>query len=159
MIWNHHVTNDKKVILSYTSPDGEEGFPGNVTTNVTFQLTTDNKFIIDYKTMTTKPTYVNLTNHSYFNLAGHSKNAEEIYKHIISINADHITEIDQECIPTGNLLPVSNTVFDLQVPKVLGDVIHNVPGNGYDHNFCINKPSESGNVFVARAFHPDSGRI
>lgn len=146
--------------MSYKSSDGEEGFPGDVITNISFQLTADNKFIIDYKARTTKPTYVNLTNHSYFNLAGHSKGAEELYKHIISINADQITEVDSEAIPTGNLLLVAGTVFDLQTPKILENVIHNVPGqSGYDHNFCVNQGSEQDSTFIARVHHPDSGRM
>lgn len=145
--------------LSYKSADEEEGFPGDVIVNVTFQLTADNKFIIDYLATTTKPTYVNLTNHSYFNLAGHSKGAEELYKHVISVNADRITEVDGDSIPTGNLLSVAGTAFDLQIPKVLGNVIHNVPNSsGYDHNFCVNQASEQEDTFIARAYHPESGR-
>lgn len=148
------------MVLSYKSSDGEEGFPGDIIANVTFELTTDNKFLVDYKATTTKPTYVNLTNHSYFNLAGHNKGAQELYKHVVSINADRITEVDKDAIPTGNLLPVAETIFDLQIPRVLGNVIHNVPGeNGYDHNFCINQGSEQENTFVARVYHPVSGRV
>lgn len=159
VLWEYHV-DDTKVVLSYKSADTEEGFPGDVIANVSFQLTTDDRFIIDYKAMTTKPTYVSLTNHSYFNLAGHGTGAEELYKHVISINADRITEVDADSIPTGNLVPVANTTFDLQIPRVLGNVINDVPESpGYDHNFCINQASEQGNTFIARAYHPDSGRI
>lgn len=159
VIWNHYVDN-KKLVLSYKSADGEEGFPGDVIVNVTFQLTADNKFVVDYKATTTKSTYVNLTNHSYFNLAGHNKGAEEVYKHVISINADRTTEVDEDAIPTGNLLPVAGTIFDLQTPTVLADVIHNIPGSsGYDHNFCVNQGSEQEDTFVARAHHPESGRV
>lgn len=148
--WNHYV-NGKQVILSYKSADNEEGFPGDVVTNVTFELTDDNKFIIDYKATTTKPTYVNLTNHSYFNLAGHDKGAEELYKHVVSINADRITEVDRDSIPTGNFINTAGTIFDLQIPQLLGNVIHNVPNqDGYDHNFCITKGAEQNDAFVAR---------
>lgn len=87
--------------MSYDSPDGDEGFPGNVLVNLTFELTDTNEFRMDYKVTSTKPTYVNLTNHSYFNLAGDSKGAEELYKHVICINADSITEVDSNAIPTG----------------------------------------------------------
>lgn len=89
--------------MSYNSPDMDQGFPGSVVVNITFELTEDNEFNIDYKAYTTKPTYVNLTNHSYFNLAGDSAGADELYKHVISINADQITEIDCELIPTGKI--------------------------------------------------------
>lgn len=79
---------------------------------------------------------------------------------MISINADRITEVDSEAIPTGNLLPVVGTIFDLQTPKLLGNVINSVPGqSGYDHNFCINKASEQERAFIARAYHPNSGRL
>lgn len=87
--------------MSYDSPDNEEGFPGNVLVNVSFELTPLNDFKVEFSATTTKPTFVNLTNHSYFNLAGHNKGATELYKHVVSINADTITETDQNSIPTG----------------------------------------------------------
>lgn len=102
VIWEYYVT-DNKVVLSYHSKDLEEGYPGDVVANVTFELTSNDELLIDYKATTTKPTVVNLTNHSYFNLAGHDKGAKEIYKHVVSINADKITEVDSESIPTGKL--------------------------------------------------------
>ncbi|KAJ8936761.1 hypothetical protein NQ318_023198 [Aromia moschata] len=157
--WNHHV-NGTQVTLSYLSQDMEEGYPGDVVVNVTFELTNTNEFFIDFKAVSTKPTFVNLTNHSYFNLAGHNKGAEEMYKHIISINADYTTEVDENSIPTGKLLPVGGSVFDLRIPRVLGEVIHKIPGyDGYDHNFCVNKASQQENTFVARAVHPPTGRV
>ncbi|CAG9865559.1 unnamed protein product [Phyllotreta striolata] len=156
--WNHHVEGTK-VVLSYLSMDGDEGFPGDVVANVSFDLTDDNEFLVDFKATCTKPTYVNLTNHSYFNLAGHGKGADELYKHVVTINSDRTTEVDCDSIPTGKLLPVAGTVFDLRVPKVLGDVIHKIPGyDGFDHNFCINKGSKQENTFAAKVFHPPSGR-
>lgn len=157
--WDAHIQGSK-VIMSYDSPDGEEGFPGNVLVNVIFELTENNEFLVEFKATTTKPTFVNLTNHSYFNLAGHNKGAKELYKHVISINADYTTEVDENSIPSGKLLPVAETIFDLRIPKVLGDVIHKIPGyDGYDHNFCVNKGTEQGNTFVARVVHPPSGRV
>lgn len=150
MNWDYYVSGNK-VILSYHSADKEEGFPGDVIANVTFELTEDNEFNIDYKATTTKPTYVNLTNHSYFNLAGHDKGADELYKHVVSINADQITENDRDSIPTGKLLPVAGSIFDLQIPHVLGDVLPYVPiVGGYDHNFCVTKGTKQENAFVAR---------
>jgi aldose 1-epimerase len=125
-----------KVVLSYDSRDGEEGFPGNVLAHVTYQLTNRNEFLINFEATSTKPTFINLTNHSYFNLAGHNKGS---------------TDVDDSSIPTGKLLPVAGTIFDLQVPKVLGDVIHRIPGySGYDHNFCINRGRDQGDAFIAR---------
>ncbi|EFA01124.1 galactose mutarotase [Tribolium castaneum] len=159
VIWESYVSGNR-VVMSYHSADLEEGYPGDVVVNATFELTENNEFLVEYKATTTKPTYVNLTNHSYFNLAGHEAGASELYKHVICINADRITDVDTDCIPTGKLLPVANTVFDLQIPKSLGDIIAKVPkSDGFDHNFCVNKGTEQGTAFVGRAYHPDSGRM
>ncbi|KAF5289917.1 hypothetical protein FQA39_LY14926 [Lamprigera yunnana] len=157
--WEYYV-DSTRVIMSYDSPDLEEGYPGNVLINIMFELNLKNEFLIKFKATTTKPTFVNLTNHSYFNLAGHGSGATEIYKHVVSINANETTEVDKDSIPTGKLLKVSNTPLDLQIPKVLGTVIHTIPDyDGYDHNFCINKGSDQDIAFVARAMHPSSGRV
>nr|QJA18290.1 aldose-1-epimerase [Monochamus alternatus] len=158
VIWDYYVAGTK-VVLSYHGADLEEGYPGDVVVNVTFELTGNNELVIDYKATTNKPTCVNLTNHSYFNLAGHDKGATELYKHVVSINADKITEVESDGIPTGELPDVSGTIFDLRIPTVLGDVIQKVPDSpGYDHNFCVTKGTEEGNTFVAKVTHPDSGR-
>ncbi|XP_023014433.2 galactose mutarotase [Leptinotarsa decemlineata] len=156
--WDHYV-NGTKVVLSYLSRDNEEGYPGDVLVNVSFELTNMNEFLVDFTATSTKPTFVNLTNHSYFNLAGHNKGAGELYKHVVSINADYTTDVDDNSIPSGKLLPVAETIFDLRIPRVLGDVIHKIPGyDGYDHNFCINKGSKQEITFIARAVHPPTGR-
>ncbi|KAJ8936759.1 hypothetical protein NQ318_023196 [Aromia moschata] len=159
VVFDHYV-NGNQVILSYHSSDLEEGYPGDVVVNVTFELTDETEFLIDYKARTTKPTYVNMTNHSYFNLAGHNKGSAELYKHVISINADRVTEVDSQGIPTGNLVPVSGTIFDLRIPRVIGDVVRKVPNSpGYDHNYCIAKGSQQVDTFVAKVYHPESGRV
>nr|CAH7729459.1 unnamed protein product [Callosobruchus chinensis] len=156
--WNHYVCGNK-VVMSYLSKDMEEGYPGDVLVHVSFELTDENEFLIDFWASTTKPTFVNLTNHSYFNLAGHNKGVEELLKHEVCINADKITEVDKDSIPTGKLLPVKNTVFDLRIPTTLGKVIDKIPGyDGFDHNFCVNQPSKAQEIFVARVFHPPTGR-
>ncbi|RZB40099.1 aldose 1-epimerase-like [Asbolus verrucosus] len=153
VVWEHYV-DGKKLILSYHSADLEEGYPGDLVVHTIFELTNTNQFLVEFKATTTKPTVVNLTNHSYFNLAGHNKGPAELYKHVVSINADRITDVD------GKLLPVADTVFDLRIPKILGDIIKKVPNSdGFDHNFCITKGPEQGNTFVARLYHPDSGRV
>ncbi|KAJ8915083.1 hypothetical protein NQ315_014338 [Exocentrus adspersus] len=157
VIWNHYVKG-KQVVLSYHSSDLEEGHPGDLVVNVTFELTADNEILIDYQATTTKPTCVNLTNHSYFNLAGNGKGAAGLYDHVVAINADRITETNAG-IPTGKILPVSGTVFDFRIPKRLGDVINNVPNAaGYDNNFCIIRGTEQETTFVAKIDHPKSGR-
>ncbi|KAG5887803.1 hypothetical protein JTB14_019394 [Gonioctena quinquepunctata] len=159
VVWESYVKGTV-LYLSYHSRDMEEGYPGDVLVTVSFQLTDENDFCVDYKATTTKPCPVNLTNHSYFNLAGNGKGSSELYKHIVCVNADKITEVDGGGIPTGKLPNVANTTFDLRVPKVLGDVIHKVPGApGFDHNFCISKGSAQSDTFVARISHPGSGRV
>ncbi|KAK4886578.1 hypothetical protein RN001_002849 [Aquatica leii] len=157
--WDYYVSGTK-VIMSYDSPDLEEGFPGNLLVNIKFDLNEQNEFLIDFKATTTKPTFVNLTNHSYFNLAGHDSGAAELYKHVIAINANQTTEVDKDSIPSGKLLNVANTPLDFQIPKKLGGVINLIPGyDGFDHNFCINKGVDQGLAFVARAVYPPSGRV
>ncbi|KAJ8936760.1 hypothetical protein NQ318_023197 [Aromia moschata] len=157
VVWDHYVKG-RKVILSYHSADLEEGHPGDVLVQVTFELTEKNELLIDYSATTTKPTCVNLTNHSYFNLAGNGKGAAGLYEHLVTINADSFTEAVAG-IPTGKLIPVAGTVYDLRIPKVLGDIINKVPGAaGFDNNFCTIKGSEQGNAFVAKVDHPQSGR-
>jgi aldose 1-epimerase len=159
VVWEHFVDGNK-LILSYHSADLEEGYPGDLVVHTIFELTDSNEFLVEFKATTTKPTYVNLTNHSYFNLAGHNAGAAELYKHVVCINADQITDVDEDSIPTGKLLPVADTVFDLRVPKILGDLINKVPkSTGFDHNFCITKGPEQGTTFVARVYHPESGRV
>lgn len=101
VIWESYVKNNT-LILSYHASDMEEGYPGDVTVNVSFKLTPENDFLIDYKATTTKPTPINMTNHSYFNLAGNGKGNIELYKHYVMINADKITEVNNG-IPTGKI--------------------------------------------------------
>ncbi|CAH0556969.1 unnamed protein product [Brassicogethes aeneus] len=157
--WDYH-RDGTKVVMSHHSPDKDEGYPGDLIVNVTFELTNNNDFLVDFKAYTTKPTFVNLTNHSYFNLAGHGKGAEELYKHVVCINADQTTDVDENSIPSGKLLSVSGTIFDLRIPTVLGERINKIPGYlGYDHNFCITKGTDQGTTYFARVVHPPSGRV
>ncbi|KAL1491925.1 hypothetical protein ABEB36_012444 [Hypothenemus hampei] len=159
VLWNYHV-NGTQLILTYLSPNLEEGYPGDVLATVTFQLTHDNQFKIDYKAVTNKITPVNMTNHSYFNLGGHGSGPDSLYQHEVTINADRYTETDNSGIPTGKLIDVSGTIFDLRVPRLLADVISKVPDSpGYDHNYCVTRASSQDVAFVARVLHRPSGRI
>ncbi|KPI98241.1 Aldose 1-epimerase [Papilio xuthus] len=134
--WNS-VVDGSKVTFSYLSKDGEEGYPGDLLTNVIYDVTDDDVIHVQFIATSTKKTVINLTNHSYFNLAGHDAGAEEIYNHVISINADKITETTPQSIPTGGFVNVGGTPFDLRIPVRLGDAMKQGQ-NLFDDNFCIN---------------------
>lgn len=155
--WESHV-DGTTVYLTHVSPDGFEGYPGNVLITAECKLSDDNSFSMILRAVTSKPTAINLSNHSYFNLAGHEKGFKELYKHELTINSDKILRIDGEQIPTGEFINVGETEFDFRVPQQLGDAIAKTSGNGYDYNFCITSGSSQGLTFVARAVHPESGR-
>jgi aldose 1-epimerase len=140
--------------LSYVSPDGEEGFPGTLTTVVTYELLMDQLFIT-YEAETDKATPVNLTNHTYFNLAGEGT----ILDHILYLNASKYTPVDDELIPTGEIANVEGTPFDFRKPTPIGARIEEVGGNpvGYDHNFVLDKtPDEK--VLAAKVMDSKTGR-
>jgi len=149
----------QQLVLRYTSPDGEEGFPGTLTVQATYTLTEDNGLRLDYEAVTDEPTVLNLTQHSYFNLAGKG----DILSHEVMINADRFTPVDATLIPTGELKPVDGTPFDFRKPTAIGARIQQDDeqlkfGGGYDHNWVINA-SRDPLALQARVYEPTTGRV
>lgn len=158
-LWKSEPLENKagqvSIRFSYLSKDGEEGYPGNLNTTVIYTLTDRDELIIDYSASTDKPTVINLTNHSYFNLAG----SGDILGHEVQINADRYTPVNDQLIPTGELAPVSGTPLDFRKSAIVGDRIDQlkpVPG-GYDHNFVL-KREGPGLQPAAVVTDPKSGR-
>ncbi|MFM7628333.1 MAG: aldose epimerase family protein [Algoriphagus sp.] len=143
------------VKMSYLSPDGEEGYPGNLQTTLWMELTAENVLRIRFESTTDQATLVNLTNHTYFNLGGIKRDAQD---HEIQFWADAYTPIDEELIPTGEVKEVAGTPFDFRSPKILGDQIA-ANGGGFDHNFVIKREKSPEMKPVARVRHPESGRV
>ncbi len=158
VIWTVELMQDETSVglkLRYFSKDGEEGYPGNLSCTVIYTLTNDNELKISYEARTDKPTIINLTNHSYFNLAGH--NSGDILGHELMLNADYFTPVDEELIPTGEIKSVKGTPMDFTTPMTIGSRIAQVPG-GYDHNYVLN--SKDGKLaLAARVYEPKTGRI
>ncbi len=149
--------------LSYTSTDGEEGYPGRLVTKVTYTLDEENELRIDYAAVTDAPTVINLTNHSYFNLLGEGEGT--IYDHILVLNADRYTPVNQNLIPTGELAAVADTPFDFRNAKAIGAGVRAahpqvVLAQGYDLNFALNREGlGAGELgFAAKVYEPRYGR-
>ena len=158
-VWNaeqtHADDDNVSLILTYLSKDGEEGYPGNLSSTVIYTLTNDNELKISYEAETDKTTILNLTNHSYFNLAGH--NSGDILTHELMLNAEHFTPVDDELIPTGEIELVKGTPMDFTMPYTIGSRIAQV-GIGYDHNYALISGEQELRL-AARVYEPKSGRV
>jgi len=165
MVWDVHpvpVADGVGAVLTLTSPDGQDGYPGTMHIQVQYSLTNDNALRIDYQATTDQDTVINLTNHSYFNLAGNGSGNVEAQ--LLMLNADNYTPVDTTSIPTGQIEPVTGTPLDFRQMTPIGarlrsafDQISYV--HGYDHNFVLNNWKSGQVEFAARAYDPASGRV
>lgn len=156
VLWGATQLTGAAVEFTYTSADGEEGYPGKLKVVVVMTLTDSDELRIDYTATTDRPTPINLTNHSYFNLAG----AGDILRHQLTVQAGQYTPVDSTLIPTGEIRPVGGTPLDFTKPQAVGARISQI-GNeerGYDHNFVLDSGGRS-LALAARVYEPDSGRV
>lgn len=163
VVWDaEYNQSEQKIALSYLAKDREEGYPGNLQVTVTYTLTDENSIIVDYRATTDKPTPVNLTQHTYFNLKGEGEG--DVLGHELMLNAKKFTPTDITAIPTGELAEVASTPFDFTQPKAIGrdiDQDHQqlLFGLGYDHNWILDKSSNSGQMtLAAQVYEPTTGR-
>ncbi|MCM2370101.1 aldose epimerase family protein [Aporhodopirellula aestuarii] len=163
VVWTVKSATKQSIELTYVSHDQEEGYPGRLNLSVTYTLNDQNQLVIDYRGTTDKATHVNLTQHTYFNLAGEGNGT--ILDHEVMLNADYFTPVDAGSIPTGELRRVTETPFDFTSPKAIGRDINAENeqlslGNGYDHNWVLNKgviPDEL--ALAAVVYDPATGRV
>ncbi|MFW6259618.1 MAG: aldose epimerase family protein [Tangfeifania sp.] len=160
VVFDAEKPDAQTLVLTYTSPHMEEGFPGTLDVKVQYQLTDDNELKIEYWATTDRPTPVNLTHHSFFNLKGAGEGT--INDHLLMINADYYTPVDESLIPTGEIAPVEGTPMDFReltrIGERLGEEFEQlVFGKGYDHNWVLND-AENGLTYAAKVVEPNSGR-
>jgi aldose 1-epimerase len=149
------------VVLTHSSPDGDEGFPGALDVEVTYTLNERDELSVDYRATTDRPTVINLTQHSYFNLA--ANNSDDVLNHELMLSASRFTPVDETLIPLGPLAPVDGTPFDFRKPTRVGARIDDNSmqmqrGGGYDHNFVLDRPTAGALFYAAHVHEPLTGR-
>lgn len=161
-VWQASEGDDGALVLRHVSPDGDQGFPGTLAVEVRYSLGAGNELRIDYAATTDRPTVVNLTNHSYFNLAG--EGSGDALDHVVTIEADRFTPTDAAQIPTGEIRATSGTALDFTRPTPIGERIRMADeqlliSRGYDHNWILRGPAGAAPRLAARAYEPVSGRV
>jgi len=161
VVWDVDSVTESQIVLSYLCPDGQDGMPGNRLINMIYTLTPENEFRVDYVAHTDKSTHMNISHHSFFNLKGEGNGT--INDHILYINASGTTPVDAVLIPTGEIADVTGTPFDFREPKAIGrDVnVENEQlknGAGYDHNWVLDRKTDSDMELAASVYEPESGR-
>ena len=162
VVWDVDSVNDSTLVLSYLHADGQEGMPGNLKVVMTYSLTSDNEFKVDYVAETDKSTHVNISHHSFFNLKGEGNGT--INDHILYINGTKTTPVNRVLIPSGEIADVAGTPFDFTQPKAIGtdlDVENEqlTNGGGYDHNWILDRKTECDMELAASVYEPASGRF
>lgn len=161
--WTVDPSGDgRSAVLSLVSPNGDQGFPGRLEVSVTYSVTSENELVFDYEAIASAPTPVNLTQHTYFNLAGNASG--DIHDHVLTLAASRYTPVDSALIPTGQIDAVAGTPFDFTSPHRIGSRAHDqheqmLIGGGYDHNFVMDAGITAEPKFAARLFDPTSGRV
>lgn len=161
-VYDAKQPNDTTVVLTLQSPDGDNGFPGNVTAQVTYKLTSDNRLDISYEAVTDKATVINMTNHAYFNLNGDP--SQPITDNTLLINASTYTPVDSTFMTTGEILPVADTPMDFSTPRIIGERIDETQfeqiknGKGYDHNWVLDTKGDD-SLIAARLQSPSTGIV
>lgn len=169
VVWSAEPVDEGRgsgLVLRYTSPDGEEGYPGTLEVRVRYTLTDGDELVVDYHATTDRATPVNLTQHSYFNLAGGAGSAAgaDVLDHVLTIPAERFTPVDETLIPTGELRAVDGTPFDFREPTAIGTRIDAADpqlrfGAGYDHNYVLSAEDDGALRQAARVYEPGSGRV
>ena len=161
VVWDVCEATEQKLVLSYLHRDGEEGFPGNLQIRMTYTVTPENEFRVDYEATTDKPTVVNLSHHSFFNLKGEGNGT--VLDNVLTIRASRTTPVDSVLIPTGEIADVTGTPFDFRQPHAIGERIEadNAQlrnGHGYDHNWIIDRRTADEVELAATVYEPTTGR-
>ena len=161
IVWDVKEVTENKIVFFAVLPDGQDGFPGNREVLMTYELTPANEFAVSYDAKTDAPTVMNLSHHSFFNLEGDGEGT--ILDHVLQIDADAITPVNEVLIPTGELMPVEGTPFDFREPHAIGERVNAdhpqlAAGAGYDHNWVLNRQDDGMEVKVADVYSPKSGR-